>query len=193
MDGFFETVEEAWGSVPSLGSPFVVLDRKLRATAKKLKQWSDRRIGNVKLQIGIAMEVIARLDKAMDERPLAEREFALRRTLKKKLLGLCSLERTIARLRSRILFLREGDANTAFFHQHARHRQRRNMISVLRHGDAVFSGHEEVANAVDDYYSHMPAETSESWVGCSCLLGAWSTWRSAFPRMKWRRWSRACR
>lgn len=161
MESFFETVEQVWGSVPSCGNPFVVLDLKLRATAKKLKQWSDRRIGNVKLQIGIAMEVIARLDKAMDVRQLSVQEIALRRTLKKKLLGLCSLERTIARQCSRILYLREGDANTGFFHQHARHRQRRNMITTLRSGDSIFTGHEEIANEVDNYYSRVFGEAPE--------------------------------
>ena len=74
MEGFYDTVEEAWQSVHSYGSPFVVLDLKLRATAEKLKQWSDRRIGYVKLQIGITMEVIARLDKAMDDRHLSVQE-----------------------------------------------------------------------------------------------------------------------
>uniref|UniRef100_A0A453NZ65 Uncharacterized protein n=1 Tax=Aegilops tauschii subsp. strangulata TaxID=200361 RepID=A0A453NZ65_AEGTS len=54
-----------------------------------------------------------------------------------KLLGLCSLERTIARQRSRILSLQEGDANTSFFHQHACHRQRRNMITTIRNGDTT--------------------------------------------------------
>ena len=89
-----QTVQDAWSSVSSKGNPYVVLDAKLRATTKSLKKWSDRWIGNVKLQIGIAMEVIFRLDKAMESRPLTEQEGALRKLLKGKLLGLCSHHRT---------------------------------------------------------------------------------------------------
>lgn len=139
-EGFLDTVSSAWASVPSEGNPFVVLDLKLRATTKALKKWSDRCIGNIKMQIAIALEVILCLDKAMDCRPLCPLEFDLRKLLKRKLLGLRSLERTITRQRSCLLFLHEGDANTGFFHSHARQRQRRNMITSLRHGSTIATG-----------------------------------------------------
>lgn len=95
-----ETVVEAWESIPSVGNPYVVLDNKLRATAKSLKRWSDHWIGNIKLQILIALEVIFRLDKAMDMRELLGQERELRKILKHKLLGPSSLERSIVRQRS---------------------------------------------------------------------------------------------
>lgn len=63
-DGFMETVAMAWSSIPAAGNPFVVLDRKLRAMAKKLQGWSDGWIGNIKLQIAMAMELIYWLDHA---------------------------------------------------------------------------------------------------------------------------------
>lgn len=149
---------DAWNLIPQEGNPYVVLDAKLRAMTKSLKKWSDRWIGNVKLQIGIAMEIIYQLDKAMDTRTLTDQESALRQLLKQKLLGLCSLERTIARQRSRILFLREGDAKTSFFHQSACHRQRRNMLTMIQHGDTIASGQEEIANEVDEYFSNVFGE-----------------------------------
>lgn len=74
----------------------MVLNNKLRITGKKLQRWSDKWIGNVRLQIAIALELILRLDVAMDSRELSTVEFELRKTLKRKLLGLCSLQRTIA-------------------------------------------------------------------------------------------------
>lgn len=83
----------------------------------------------------------------------------LRKLLKRKLLGLCSLERAIARQRSRVLQLREGDASTAFFHQQACHRQRRNVISTLQHGSEVATGQDEIGEAVDTYYSGLFEET----------------------------------
>ena len=115
-EGFLDIIAEAWASVPREDNPFKTLDMRLRATAKILRRWSGRWIGNVKLQIAIALEVFQRLDKAMDTRALFEQERELRRLLKQKLLGLCSLERTITRQRSRILFLREGEGSTRLFH-----------------------------------------------------------------------------
>lgn len=133
----------------------MALDNKLRATSKALQRWSDRWIGNVKLQTLIALEVIARIDRAMDTRELSMGEHGLRKVLKQKLLGLASLQRTIARLRSRMLKLKEGEANTAYFHRQACHRQRRNAILSLQSEGRVLTGQEEIAAVVDSYYSRL--------------------------------------
>jgi hypothetical protein len=63
----------------------------------------------------LAKEIVHRLEIERDSRELTENEEWLRKKLKLRCLGLASLERTIARLRSRILYLKEGDANTSFF------------------------------------------------------------------------------
>ena len=114
-EGSMDVVKMVWTWMPAASNVYLTLPNKLRATAISLQRWSDRRIGNVKFHIAIAMEVIKRLDIAMDLRELSNEETELRRCLKKKLLGLCSLERTIARQRSRLLQLREGDGNTRLF------------------------------------------------------------------------------
>ena len=58
--------------------------------------------------------------------------------LKLHYLGLASLERTIALLRSRILYLKEVNANTSFFfYQQARFRKKKNFIPKLKVGDQI--------------------------------------------------------
>ena len=93
-------------------------------------------VGNIKSQLEMAKEILHRLEIERDSRALSETEEWLRRKLKLHCLGLASLDRTIARLRSRILYLQEGDANTAFFHQQARYRKK-NFIPKLQVGDQV--------------------------------------------------------
>jgi hypothetical protein len=67
--------------------------------------------------------------------------------LKKRYLALSSLQRTVARSRSRISRLSEGDCNTALFHLHARHCKRKNFIPKLVSGDGqVLTSHEEKEN-----------------------------------------------
>jgi len=61
---------------------------------------------------------------------------------------LASLERTIARLRSRVLYLKEGDANTSFFHQQARYRKKKNFIAKLQVGDQTVVDQEDKQPAV---------------------------------------------
>jgi hypothetical protein len=155
VDGFQEVVREVWTSQPYEPNPFKRLDQKLRATAKRLASWSSKFVGNVKMQILMATELILRFDIAMESRSLSPHERALRRMLKKKLLGLASLERTIARQRSRILWLREGDACTRFFHLHASHRRRKNFVGHLVVDNRRVTEHDEKAKAVDIFFDQL--------------------------------------
>lgn len=69
----------------------------------------------------------------------------------------------MARLRlsqqcSRILYIR-GDANTAFFHQHARYRKKGNFIAKLQVGDRVITDQDEKHAAVLDFYDKLVGES----------------------------------
>lgn len=114
-----------------------------------------RFIGSVRLQLAVAREVVQQLDAAQDRRALSEPELEVRWELKYKTLGLSSMARTIARQRSCIQFLAEGDANTKFFQLQACHMNRKNFVQQLWHdGDVVV--HEELKRKlVDDYYEEI--------------------------------------
>lgn len=109
-------VASSWAFVPIVGNSFKILHAKLRAMTNALSRWSSKWIGNIKLQILLAIEVIFQLDVAMESHAHSTYDVALRRTLKRKLLGLSSLEQTIAGRKSILLCLKEGDVNTRFFH-----------------------------------------------------------------------------
>jgi hypothetical protein len=79
----------------------------------------------MRLQLALARETILGLDVAEEDRVLTLEERTLRARLKLRTLGLASLARTIARQRSRISFLAEGDASTRFFHLQTCHRARK--------------------------------------------------------------------
>jgi hypothetical protein len=70
-EGFSDTVWGAWSSTLAEENPFKGLAAKLAATARALTSWSDWFIGNVKLQILVANELILRLDVAMEKRPMS--------------------------------------------------------------------------------------------------------------------------
>jgi len=112
-------------------------------------------VGNVKLQLEIAKEILHRLEIARDSRDLSDREENFRKKLKLHCLGLASFERTIARLRSRILYLREGDANTSFFHQQARFRKKKNFIAKLQVGEQIIVDQEGKQEAVLQFYENL--------------------------------------
>jgi hypothetical protein len=144
LDGFQETIQDAWASVPVSVCPFDTLARKFRSTVRALQSWSHKKVGHVNSQLGLAREVLHQLEIAEHNRQLSNQERWLLNQLKKHSPALLSLQRTIARSRSRICWLDEGDANTALFHSYARHRKRKNFICKLTTEDGQFLfSHEE--------------------------------------------------
>lgn len=75
--------------------------------------------------------------------------------MKKLCLVVSSLERTIARLRSRIRFLKDGDANTALFHRHAGFRQQNNFIPKLVKDELVITNQEGKQEIMFDYFDSL--------------------------------------
>jgi hypothetical protein len=84
------------------------LAKKLKATARCLQSWNDKKVGKIKLQLEMARELLHQLEVAQDNRSLSPAELWLRNMLKKHSLALSSISRTMARLKSRIGWLKEG-------------------------------------------------------------------------------------
>ena len=163
LDGFLEVVKDAWDTVQPRTCPLDTLALKLKATARGLQSWSQKKFGHFKSQLLLAKEIVHQLDIAQESRPLQPNELWLRNNLKKHSLALASLLRTISRLRSRINWLKDGDANTRLFHQHARYRKKKNFIPKLHVGDQVITKHEDKAAVVLDFY--------DSLIGTECARG----------------------
>jgi hypothetical protein len=99
----------------------------------------------------VANEVIFKLDQQMDHRPLSQDEIVLRKELKGKCLGLTSLSRTIARQRSRVTFLAEGDANNRSFHLQACHRGHKNYIDQLSRAGTILVNEYDKAQTIFEW------------------------------------------
>jgi hypothetical protein len=129
-------------------------------TAQALQSWSAKSFGDIKQQIVWANTLISLLDSAEESRGLSFRERWFRRELKNKLLELCSMDRTMARQRSRITWLSEGDANIRFFHNQASHRRRKNFIGSLKDGEELVSNQKNIETLLHNHYKNcfgMPA------------------------------------
>lgn len=49
----------------------------------------------------------------------------------------------------------EGDANSHFFHSHAKHRSRKNYISRLQTDDGTLTSHEQKEDAIWSFYNSL--------------------------------------
>jgi hypothetical protein len=157
LEGFHEAVEGSWLSVQPRSFPFSTLNMKLQVMAKGLQAWSDKKVGHVESQLGMAWEILHQLEIVQDSMSLIPDEVILKNMLKKR-----SLKRTIARLQSRIGWLKKGDANT-FFHMHARHRKRKIFTGrlVSEDGEAICTSHKDKARLLHDFYGRL---LGSSWI-----------------------------
>ena len=143
LDGFHETVQKSWESPVQDCSPLLRISIKLKRLAKALQSWSQKQVGNINSQLALARHILHNLDLAQDHRELSVEQIWLRRKLKKHCLVLSSFHRTIARIRSRVRYLKDCDANTAFFHKQACFRKRKNFIPKLMVDDQVVTAQED--------------------------------------------------
>ena len=132
-------VQKAWSQQTPHTEPFHRLGHKLFTTARALRDWSRNLILDARLKLHMAQEVILRFDIAQESRSLSDAEYRLRVRLKKRILGWAALEKARRRQSSRITYLREGDANTKFFHLKANARRRKNFIQRLKMDQAGLS------------------------------------------------------
>ena len=112
LPGFAETVVDSWTKPFSSADKIRVLHVKLARLGKALKKWSRSMVEEKKLRTEIAQEVVLRLDQAQERRPLTPGELSLRKRAKQRILGFAALRRIKIRQRSRLTWIREGDAIT---------------------------------------------------------------------------------
>lgn len=98
---------------------------------------------------------ILRLDIAEETRTLTEPEDDLRSKLKKRLLGWAAIEKARKKQCSRITYLREGDANTRFFHLKANARKRKNFIQRLKKESGWDVTHMDRQQIIQDHFESV--------------------------------------
>ena len=146
----------AWNRPVSHDCPYIRLKVKLQRTAKDLRIWSKSLFSKAKMQFHMANEIILRLDISQENRQLTQEEFALRKMLKTRVLGLAAIERAGRRQASRVLWIRAGDASTKFFHAKCNNRRRKNYIHTLQTaGGEVLSQHQEKAQEIFRHFSNQ--------------------------------------
>ncbi|XP_071680193.1 uncharacterized protein [Lolium perenne] len=159
-----EVFEKAWtvnaSDSPSLHSTWSTLQQ----VAGSLKSWSRESFSAVRKKI-------QRLERHLQQLRLNARDADLHviRKIEKDLCEMFEREEIMARQRSRVDWLREGDRNTAFFHAKATARKRSNRIKSLRREDGSrCDDQEEIKRMVQQFYGEL--FTSEPTVSMDAVL-----------------------
>jgi hypothetical protein len=139
-------VQEAWNrDTPHNLNHLTMLHVKLGRVAKALRRWSTKLMPRTKVIMAVCREVIEQLQGAQESKQLAMGEILLIQTLKSKLLGLAAIEKSRARQKSRITWLKKGDANIRYFQLMANIRKKNNFIFCLANRGG--HGHQSIGQA----------------------------------------------
>jgi hypothetical protein len=157
MTGFTECIQHAWDKpVAPHHNAMMVLHKKLSRVAKALTIWARGLMPQGKLATAICREVISQLEAGQERRLLLDDEQELLKQLKRRLLGLATIERSRAHQRARLKWLRKGDVNTRYFHIMANMRKKNNYIVPLSNNvETATAQHDKQRLLFNHYQEHI--------------------------------------
>ena len=152
---FVNKVRGWWSSYSFRGTPSYVLSQKLKALKEDLKLWNKQVYGDVGLKRQQLKCDLQSFDEKEGSSFLTPEERVLREVCKSELEKLALLEEVSWRQKSHVLWLKEGDNNTKFFHQMANFHRRNNYMERVEVDGTVFKVELEVREKVVQFYASL--------------------------------------
>nr|CAD1826001.1 unnamed protein product [Ananas comosus var. bracteatus] len=150
---FGQMVTDAWNYIPPSSEPATRLSEKLMKVRQVLSSWSFGRTSLLRKQADSCLRWIGWLDSAEEGRQLSHLEFALRLQLKGRYDELCLQDEIYWKQRSKVHWLKAGDANTKSFHIRATIRRNKNFISQLSDDTNSLTSPAAIADHLLSFYS----------------------------------------
>ena len=161
-EGFVERVRHWWNGYCFSSSPNFILACKLKALKEDLKSGIGRNLGIWPLGRNVFLSKLLGLDAREDLFGLSQEDQTCRIQIRGEIAHLASLEEISWRQKSRILFVKEGDNNTCFFHWVANSHRRTNHIQGIEVDSVLYEEEEEGRSKVINFYQRLYTEL-DTW------------------------------
>lgn len=139
----------------ALHNHFLRLHTKLQRTAKHLRSWARNKIGNNKLLMMAAKQLIGILDVVQEYRQLSSQEITLKRDLKNRLLAMAAIEKMRSRQNSRTTYIKAGEAHSKLFFLAAKGRRQKKHIQTLHTDQGIVHSHEQKQIAIFEHFKAL--------------------------------------
>lgn len=126
---FHEVVEENW-KIEIQGSPFHIVQQKMKIIKKVLTKWSKETYGNIFHRVA-TMEDIVKVKEIQFEIPSTDRNRAELMKAEEDLRKFYQVEEEFWKQRSGMKWFIDGDRNTKFFHSYVKGRRRRLQLNEI--------------------------------------------------------------
>lgn len=154
MPGYYDFVREKWGSLQVSGWGGHVLKEKLKLLKVALKDWHVSNTHNLPSKIGDLKNRQALLDGKGEEGEPSEDEISELHGISTDIHSLSRLNTSICWQQSRLNWLRDGDANSKFFHSVLAARRRMNSLSSILVDGVMVEGVQPVRQAVFTHFKN---------------------------------------
>ena len=158
VENFVDKVNAWWASYLFQGNPSFVLAKKLAALKLDLKKWNEVEFGNVTIKKQQLWNKLNDLDVREETQPLTVEEKLEQTNLRTDIEKLTFLEEVSWRQKSRVLHLRDWDANTKIFHRMANSHRRNNGIESLMVDGILSSNQGIIADCITQFFMKLYSE-----------------------------------
>ena len=149
--GCTNTIEAVWSKNSDEPCDTKIVT-KVDQCGKALTRWSKQAFGNVKREIERKRKELSKAEK----RAISGGDSGPMKTLQEKINLLLDKEATMWRQRAKILWLKDGDKNTKFFHSKASQRRRRNYIIRLHDaGSNWCTNQQQINDTIVNFYTDL--------------------------------------
>jgi len=155
---FKDIVEECWTTYQGGGWMGFILKEKLKLLKSRLKEWNKAEYGGMEVQITKLKEEIEELDIRGEGSLLDEDEVWSRKEKFSNLWRLLRAKDALVVQRSRVRWLKEGDANTKIFHNCMKARSCSNSVRALYVNGESVQTPTEVRRVVVEYFRSQVRE-----------------------------------
>ncbi|CAM8877709.1 unnamed protein product [Rhodiola kirilowii] len=146
-EGYSDFINSCWRDEEMEGD----LMKNLRGCRVKLASWNKRIFGKTNERISKLKADLECIKNRFRTHEVIEKEASISKELEEWL----AREELFWRQRSRVEWLKEGDANTKFFHEKASCRDRRNTIVRIKEEGRWIEGEEEICRKAMLFYAEL--------------------------------------
>lgn len=150
---FLFMAKECWISFQAHGfAGFKVTKNCKCLKKKKIKVWKREVFGSIEFSRSTLVKELEPWDLVEETRELNQVEITTKGDTTKKLWDISCMVDVSWRQNSRVLWFKEGDKNTKFFHQMESIKKRRNLISKIKRGHHFTENPIEIKEEIAKYF-----------------------------------------
>ncbi|GLU22472.1 hypothetical protein SLE2022_385450 [Rubroshorea leprosula] len=161
---FNHLIEKLWSSFEVEGYWGFKCKEKLRRLKQHLKKWNKEVFGNIDSQLEQAMKKVDFVDRKCEDQDLSEEDVLKRKDGFEELWLCLKKKESLWRQKSRVTWIKEGDANTAYFHKFVNSRRKKNMLHGVNNQGSWIDDPIQVKQIVYDHFKSQYSSQSTQQV-----------------------------